>query len=90
MGSGAQMDRPLLDFDLRAELLERDFGVVARADRLADDGVALREQAGQQNAALDLRAGHGELVIDAMQRAAVDGERRKLSVAAPRSGRPSR
>ena len=62
-----EVNGPLRRFDVRAELLERDLGVIARSHRLAHDRVALGKQASQQNAALDLGAGHWERVVDAVQ-----------------------
>ena len=44
---------------------------------VSPDGVEAREQHG----ALDLRAGHGQVVIDAAQRAAVDDQRRAAALA---------
>ena len=67
-----------LDREVGAELAQRDFGVVARAHRLGDGGLAFGEEAGEQHAGLHLRARHRQVVIDGPQLGAVDFERRKL------------
>ena len=66
------------DAEIGAEFAERDFGVIARRHRLADGGLALGEESGEQHARLHLRAGHGQRVIDGPEPGAVDFERREL------------
>ena len=68
--------------EVRAEFAQGQFGVIAGLDAFADDGLRLRKKSGEQDAGLDLGAGHRQLVIDGAQVGiAVNLERRKLVVA---------
>ena len=65
--------------------------VWSRRGRGLDDGRrAVGDQAGEQHARLDLRAGDRQLVGDRAQARAVDGERREAAVGARRSRAPMR
>ncbi len=66
------MESPL-DIDVGAEFAQRQFGVIARAHRLMHGGAPFGEQPGKQHAALHLRAGHRQRVLDGMELAAVNG-----------------
>ena len=59
-----------------AEGAEGQLAVVAGADFFEDGCGSGGLQSGEENAALDLRAGNGRGVVDGAKRAAVDGERR--------------
>ncbi len=62
-----QAHRAALAQQRHARGLEHPLGVVARGRRLADPCGPLGEQTRQQDAALDLRARHREVVLDADQ-----------------------
>ena len=63
--------------DAGARPLEHALGVVARRHGLDDRRVrTLRVQAGEEHCRLHLRGGHGKLVVDRRQPAALDDERR--------------
>jgi hypothetical protein len=64
------------DPDVDAEGAQREFAMIARTNRLLDDGLAVGEQSGKQHASLDLRARHLGLVVDRLQRAAMNFQRR--------------
>ncbi len=59
-----------------AERFQRAFRMIPRRRRLDDPGAAGRMQARQQDAALDLGAGHLRFIHDPLEAAAVDGQRR--------------
>ncbi len=77
-GPPLDSDAPTAGTEIGAELAERDFGVVAGTYRLDDHGFPFGEEAGEQDAGLDLRAGYGQFVLDGAERAAGDFERRKF------------
>ena len=53
-----------LALELYAKGSQSDFAVIAGAQRFFDAGLAIGEQAGEQQARLHLRAGYGHLVVD--------------------------
>ena len=55
---------------------QSDFAVIAGAQRFFDAGLAIGEQAGEQQARLHLRAGYGHLVVDGFQSSAGNAQRR--------------
>ena len=55
--------------------------MIARSDRLDNSGFAVREEAGQENTALHLRAGYRKTVFDAVQISTpVDDKRRTIAL----------
>ena len=67
---------PCFALQLRAEGAQRDFAMIAGAQRLFDASLAVGEQSGEQQARFHLGAGHGHFVIDGFQSAAGDAQRR--------------
>ena len=63
-----------LPLDFGAEGLEREFTVVARADRLLNGRFPLGEQAGKKHTRFYLGAGDFGLVVNAAELTAVDLE----------------
>ena len=49
--------------NFRAKGAQRQLAMIARRSRLLDGGLAVGKQAGEQQAGLDLRAGHGDRVV---------------------------
>jgi hypothetical protein len=66
--------------DLHAGRGQHPLGVVPAGFRLHHGGAAGGQQAREQHARLHLRRGHRHRVLDALQRPAGDGERRKAPV----------
>ena len=65
-----------VDDGRRVEMGEQALGVVARGSFFGDAGGAGGEEAGEEEARFQLRAGDGQRVLDAGQRAAFDLQRR--------------
>ncbi len=59
-----------------ARTLEQALGVVTCRNGLDDGGLPVREEAGEEHRRLHLRRGHGQLVVDRLERAARDDDRR--------------
>ena len=87
--AAAHRDGAAVNRGRHAERLERALGVIAGGRRLGDAGRALGVQAGQQHGALHLGARHLGLIVDGVQRAAVDHDRAAGRPRRPRTGRPS-
>ena len=78
MGASPAVDaRPEpVAFQGDAKVLEHPLSVVPAQVRFGDGGGALGKQAGQQDRAFHLSARHWRNVVDAVQRATVDAQRR--------------
>ena len=76
----ATRDHTEVMLDSRPGGFQHHLGVVAGRQGLDHRGRALGPEAGDQQAGLDLGAGHGELVFDAMELSAVDAYRGKAPV----------
>src|ERR1700730_17997017 len=61
--------------DFRAKGPERDFAMVARADRLLDHRLAFSKKPGKEHARLHLRTRHLRLVVNGFQRTAHNFQR---------------
>ena len=68
-----------------ARALEQALGVVPRREGLDDGRLALCEEAGEEHRRLHLRRGHGQLVVDRLQRRRL----RRRAARGPRSSRPA-
>lgn len=79
-GEAFEGDHAIDNGDIRAEFTQGEFGVIARADRLADDGFAFGVETPKEDAGLYLGAGHGKGVVNGMEFGAVDGQGREFSV----------
>ena len=67
--------------DRNSERLQHPLGVIARGDRLDNGCFAVREQAGQENTTLHLRAGYRKAIFDALQiGASIDDKRRTIAL----------
>ena len=66
--------------DLATEALQHALGVIARDSRLDHRGLTCRVQTRQQHRGFHLRAGHGHLVADPLQRLATVNSHRRLAV----------
>src|SRR5262249_33979638 len=85
-----QSDRAVIYGDIGSELAQSDFGVIAGADFLDDCSGTLRIEATKKNATLNLSAGYRQLIVDRIQRAAMNGQRREPSIASFDAGTHSR
>jgi len=79
-GAAANRNRIAVPRDGRVHRLQHDLGVIARRHPLDHRRLSIREQAGDQERRLHLRAGHGHLVLNAVQRAAFDHGRQRAPV----------
>ena len=66
-------------FHVRSKGAERNFPMIAGADRLVDRGLALRQQSGKEDTGLYLGAGYFRLVMDRREGPAVNFQRRPSS-----------
>ena len=79
-----------VDDGRRVKMGQQPLGVIARRGGLRHAGGALRKEAGQEQARLQLRAGHRQRVLDSGQRTALDLQRGGvLARRGPGSSRPS-
>ena len=75
------MVRPRFN-DVRAEEFEGEFGVIARGGGFGDLRFAFGKEAGEENGGFYLGAGHGHFVMNGLEFAAADFERREIAFAA--------
>ena len=81
LGTANQRDDARHHADVRTELAQRNLGVVTRADLLTHGGDAVRVKSAEEHAAFHLGAHHGQRIVDGLEWAARDLERRKVLVA---------
>ena len=74
-------DRAAFVIEARAKFGESQFRVVARAHRFRYRSHAVREQSGEKDGGLHLRAWHGQRVVDGRETRAVNLQRREASFA---------
>src|SRR6202521_5631352 len=65
-----------VSFDFRPKSPERNFAMIARADRLLDHGLALGKQSGKQHTRFHLRARDFRPVMNRLQKTTVNSQRR--------------
>ena len=72
-----ERDHSLPDPEFRAELPQRNLGVIAGTHRFAHDRLARGEQPAEEHACFHLRARHRQRVIERVQRGSPDYQRRE-------------